>query len=295
MTTPLSLLVATDLSTLSRHAALRAAMLAAESGGQLDLLHVLETPALVALRRMLGQAEADLEQKLAAQASDSLAELAQQITRQHGVDAPWHMSAGPIVAGITAMARQQGVDLLVVGASSAALLRHWLLGATADRLLRATTCPVLFVRQTPHEPYRNILVPVDFSPSSAKSIARARAIAPTAQLIFLHACALPFEGKMRFAGVADATVVQYRRDARRKAQTQLQALAEQAGLTPRQWTGAVTQGDPGQDILQQQVELDADLIVLGKHGAGVTEELLLGSVTQQVLGQAHCDVLVTTA
>ena len=100
-TPPLSLLVATDLSTLSRHAALRAAMLAAESGGTLDLLHVLETPALVALRRLLGQAEADLEQRLATQASDSLADLARQIVRLHGVDAPWHLARGPIVAGIT--------------------------------------------------------------------------------------------------------------------------------------------------------------------------------------------------
>lgn len=293
MTNPLSLLVATDLSALSRHAALRAAMLARQAGGTLTLLHVLETPALVALRRLLGKAEADMEQRLAIQAGDTLAELAQQITRQHAVDAPWHLAPGPIVAGITAMARQQSADLLVVGASSAALLRHWLLGATADRLLRATTCPILFVRQTPHEPYRTLLVPVDFSACSALSIARARSMAPQAQLILLHACALPFEGKMRFAGVSDTTVMQYRIDARRKATTQLQSLADQTGLTPEQWTSAVTQGDPGQDILQQQVERDADLIVLGKHGAGMTEELLLGSVTQQVLGQAHCDVLVT--
>lgn len=293
MTNALSMLVATDLSTLSRHAALRAARLAAESGGTLDLLHVLETPALVALRRLLGQAEADLEQRLATQASDGLAELARQIGRLHGIDAPWHLAGGPIVAGITDMARQRQVDLLVVGASSAALLRHWLLGATADRLLRASTCPILFVRQTPHEPYRSLLIPVDFSACSAQSIAHARRVAPQAQIILLHACALPFEGKMRFAGVSDATVMQYRSDTRRKALAQLQALAARVGLTPQQWTSAVTQGDPGQDIVQQQVELDADLIVLGKHGAGVTEEWLLGSVTQQVLGQAHCDVLVT--
>ena len=183
--------------------------------------------------------------------------------------------------------------MLVVGASSAGLLRHWLLGATADRLLRASSCPILFVRQTPHEPYRAVLIAVDFSTCSAISITRARRLAPQAQIFLLHACALPFEGKMRFAGVSDATVMQYRSDARRKARDQLQSLADKAGLTSQQWSSVVTQGDPGQDILQQQVELDAELIVLGKHGTAVTEELLLGSVTQQVLGQAHCDVLVT--
>ena len=103
MTQPLSLLVATDLSALSRHAALRAAMLARETGGTLTLVHVLETPGLVALRRLLGQAEADLEQRLATQAGDTLTELAQQIARQHAIDAPWHLSPGPIVAGINAL------------------------------------------------------------------------------------------------------------------------------------------------------------------------------------------------
>lgn len=34
------------------------------------------------------------------------------------------------------------------------------------------------------------------------------------------------------------------------------------------------------------------LFVLGKHGSGMTEELLLGSVTKHVLGQARADVLV---
>ena len=109
----------------------------------------------------------------------------------------------------------------------------------------------------------------------------------------MHVCALAYEGKMRFAGVADTTVMQYRQQARRDAQAQLQALADAAGLESQQWTGVVTQGDPGRDILTQQVELDADLIVLGKQGADKTRELLLGSVTQQVLGQAHCDLLVT--
>ena len=38
----------------------------------------------------------------------------------------------------------------------------------------------------------------------------------------------------------------------------------------------------------------ADLIVLGKHGTGMVEELLLGSITTHVLAQARPDVLVAT-
>lgn len=293
MTKPIHLLVATDLTALSRHAAHRAAMLAQQTQGPLELLHVLETSVLSELRRLLGSAEAGLEQRVETQGREAMQQLADEIEQQHGVRARWHVTPGQVPGGIIEHARQSDAGMLVIGASSAAMLRQWLLGATADRLLRATTRPILFVRQPPHEAYRQVLVPVDFSPCAATALSHARAIAPDAHLLLMHVCALAFEGKMRFAGVADGTVMQYRQQARRDAQAQLQGLADAAGLVSQQWTGVVTQGDPGRDILTQQVELDADLIVLGKQGADKTRELLLGSVTQQVLGQAHCDLLVT--
>jgi len=39
--------------------------------------------------------------------------------------------------------------------------------------------------------------------------------------------------------------------------------------------------------------MDCDLIVLGKHGESMVEELLLGSVTKQVLAESQGDVLVS--
>lgn len=42
----------------------------------------------------------------------------------------------------------------------------------------------------------------------------------------------------------------------------------------------------------QEQELDCDLIVMGKHGQGMLEELLLGSVTKHVLAESTGDVLV---
>lgn len=293
MTTAPPLLVATDLSASSDHAAHRAAMLARQTGAPLELLHVLESPLLVDLRRLLGGQEAELEQRLTAQGREALEHLARTLEDRYGVPSRWHLGQGPVLPSITAQAQRSGAGTLVVGASSAALLRQWLLGATADRLLRAATLPVLFVRRMPHAAYRQVLVPVDFSQCAPRALAGARAMAPDAHLLLMHTCALPFEGKLRYAGVADTTVMQYRQQARHDAQARLQALADDAGLPARQWTPVVTQGDPGRDILTQQVELGADLVVMGKHGAGMTGELLLGSVTLQVLGQAHCDLLVT--
>lgn len=292
MNAPARLLVATDLLASSRHAAHRAALLASQTGASLSLLHVLESGALDELRRLLGDDDAALEARIRSQADDALARLAQDIDTTHGIRASTEVVQGPVIDSIAGNAQRLGANLLVVGAHGVGYLRQWLFGATAERLLRKATQPVLFVRQAPHAAYRCVLVPVDFSPWSARAIAFARQIAPQAQTMLLHASALPFEGKMRFAGVQEDTIQQYRQASRRDALEQLQELASQAQLATDQWLPIVTQGDPGHHILEQQDELDADLIVMGKHGADMTGELLLGSVTQQVLGQARSDVLV---
>ena len=292
MPMPRAMLVPTDLSTAARHAAQRAAMLARESGASVELLHVIETSALTQLTRLLADPQSPVVSRIVAQADADLAALARDINADYGVAATTHSVQGPLLASITTRASEIGADLLVLGASQAGYLRQWLLGATAERLLRKTTEPMLFVRQPPHQGYRTVLVTVDFSDSAAQSIKLARQICPKARLILLHACEFPFEGKMRFAGVDDDAVWQYRQSIRRDALQRLQTLATETGLDPANWQPVVTHGDTVHDIVQQQLDHDVDLVVVGKHGAGMTEDLLLGSVTQQVLGQVLSDVLV---
>lgn len=293
MPMPRSLLVPTDLSTAGRHAALRAAMLAREIGARLELLHVVEAGALAQLRQLLGGGNDAVETRMLAQTDAQLAALARDIQSTHGVTAKTHRTEGQLLPSITARATAIDADLMVLGASSAGYLRHWLIGATAERLLHKTRQPMLFVRQAPHQPYRTLLVSIDFSPGSARTITLAQQLNPKAHLILMHACELPFEGKMRFAGVSDEAVLQYRQTIRQEALLRLQSLATDTGLDPARWRPVITHGDPVQDIVQQQLDLDADLVVAGKHGAGMTQEWLLGSVTQQLLGRVQSDVLVT--
>ena len=47
-----------------------------------------------------------------------------------------------------------------------------------------------------------------------------------------------------------------------------------------------------QDQIDLLAQVDADLLVVGKHGSHIAEELLLGSVTKHVLAEAQGDVLV---
>ena len=51
-------------------------------------------------------------------------------------------------------------------------------------------------------------------------------------------------------------------------------------------------GDPATEILAYVEGVRPDLVVMGSRGHGRLAGLLLGSVTQKVIGLAHCPVLV---
>ena len=51
-------------------------------------------------------------------------------------------------------------------------------------------------------------------------------------------------------------------------------------------------GDPGEIILQVAAEEESDMIVMGTHGFGTFRSLLLGSVSNFVMQNADCPVLL---
>lgn len=289
-----TLLVATDLSAPSRHAALRAALLAKESKSRLELLHVLESTALGELQRVFEKDGAAMQERIRSQARDGLLQLAADIGELRGVSAGSHVAEGSVLNTCLEQADAFDASLIIVGVRGTSFMRHWLLGATAERLLRKTQRPILVVKQPPHEMYRSVLVPIDFSSWSLDAIRMAQAVAPQAKLILLHVYEIPFEGKLRYASVEEGVVRSYRESARKRALDQLHQTASDAGLVVADWHPIAVHGDAALRILEHEEVQGADLIVLGKHGAGMIEELLLGSVTKHVLAHSRSDVLVAT-
>ncbi|MBL8452820.1 MAG: universal stress protein [Zoogloea sp.] len=287
------ILAATDLSAPARHAMDRGFQLAAASGARYTVLHALHLGPLDTLRGLLGDGSAQIGQRLEEAARDSLGALLAHPAHHRGIAASLHIHTGAPADVITASADAEDADLLVVGARGEAFLRHGLLGSTASRLLRRTAArPVLVVKQPPHEPYRRILAPVDFSPGSIQSVRLARRLVPTAHIVLIHVFNVPFEGKLALAGVDEVAIHAYRRKQREESLQRLHVLAAAAGLEAGQYSVLVPHGDPAQQVIAQEQEQDADLILVGKHGTELTEELLLGSVTKRILNESQCDVLV---
>jgi len=294
MTPIRTVLAATDFSDPSRLAAQRAARLASTSGARLRLAHVLSASALAQLEKLLGL-DTSVEDKLIRQAQQALETLAAELREAHAVIVESVLLKGTALEEITHEAEQAEADVLVVGARGAGLVRHFLLGSTAERLLRKSARPVLVVKQAPQGPYQRVLVPVDFSQGSARLIGLARSVAPGAHLVLLNAYEVPFEGKLRFASVDEATIEGYRMSSFRSASLQLQALAADAGLKSNDWTPCIPRADPSQAIIEHEQALGCDLIVIGKQGQSMTEDLLLGSVTKHVLVESAGDVLVAAS
>lgn len=292
MTTTKTILVATDLSAPARHAVERAFVLAV-AGSELHMLHVLELDTLDSLREMMGGDISAIKAALEGDAREGLARLADDLASKHGVAPRACVALGNPLATIAARADALDASLVVLGARGESFLRHALLGSTASRLLRKSVrCPVLVVKQAAHQAYRSILIAVDFSPASLDAIRLVKQFVPDADIVLLHAFELPYESKLMFAGVDEQVIRKYvvtAGDSRRK---QLHDLAARAQLAPTEYSARVIHGDPSLQIMAMEQEYDVDLIVVGKHGIHMGEELLLGSVTNHVLDESQCDVLV---
>lgn len=281
-------MVATDLSDHSRHALERACRLASDRGESCTAVLVVKTGAVEALRRLVGEDAATTEAYLLQDSQEKLECVVADVFGSTKVDT--RVVVGNVTATLLAQAAEVGAGLIVLGARGSGLLRRLVLGSTAERMLRNTSLPVLVVRQPPTESYRRVLVAVDFSSASAEALRLAMVLAPDAEFVLVHAYEVPFESKLRFAGVDESTIDQYRQRAEREATQDLDALVSTAGLDPARVRFVVVQGDPARILVEQQQ--GCDLLAVGQRGMGALEELLLGSVTKHVLDETDIDVLV---
>ncbi len=285
-------LATTDLSAPARHAAERAALVARDAGAALSLVHVISDPMLARLRGLLDEPGDDVESRLREKIDRDIARLAEHLTQAYGVTARADVVTDAVIAGILGHAAACRADLLVLGALGTSFMRHVMLGSTAERLVRRSDRPLLVVKQPPHERYRRVLVAVDFSPSSLAALSLARAVAPRADVVLLHAYDVPYEDWMEMMEVSEDALRHYQQAARQRALHDMQAFLESSGPAAAGLPTVLLKGDPTLRILEQEQELDCDLVVVGKQGETVPEEFLLGSVTKHVLQQSQADVLV---
>ncbi len=293
MEKPAHILIATDLSSHAGRAETRAAMLAQALGaGKLVLIHVVPRLPLEAFTNILERTPLERAQTLVNAARAALAERARRIGEKFGIATGTVVRIGRPHVEIAEEAEALDAGLVVVGGYGAHLVRELFLGATAEKVLSKSRRPVLVVKQEPLSPYKRLLVPVDFSPCSARALDWAQAVADGAEFTVAHVYEAPYESTLRYASVEDKVLEAYQAAARQQALDALRAFLEPRRAAGTDFLQRMLHGHPAAGIRELAEEMRPDLIVMGKHGQTEIEALLLGSVTKHVLFETHCDMLV---
>jgi nucleotide-binding universal stress UspA family protein len=140
-----TMLVAVDFSDPSKHAFEHAVKFARQFGAELTLLHVLEqctTPSFPDLPNVPGYSPQEL-----AVAEGNLRDLVSS-ARTAGVQkSTWLLRVGLATHEIVEAAKELDVDLIVIATHSHGGGKHFCLGSTAERVVRAAPCPVFVVRE----------------------------------------------------------------------------------------------------------------------------------------------------
>ena len=150
------------------------------------------------------------------------------------------------------------------------------------------------VKQTPRTPYRNLLIPIDFSASSVLALSVATAYFSEAVVSVLHAYEVLFERHLINSGVPDAELSQQRQKARSEALHRMTTLVHRGRYKPAHVALYAQHGRPATVIRAMTEHLEPDLIMMGRSEQSGLEKLLTGSTTIHVLRELLCDVLIVT-
>ena len=188
---------------------------------------------------------------------------------------------GPVAATIQQMAAANNVDLIIMSTHGRSGVKRLLLGSVAGQLVQQLTRPVLLLKweeetAVPTQ-FNKILVTLDGSKYAERVLPYMLPIAQkfSSQLFLLS---VPQPNSQEALGL--------------QMQHYLESMVEFCG---NQGVGAqahYTGHDPANTVIQLSQAQNIDLIMLGTHGRGGWQRLLLGSVADDVVRQASCPVFL---
>jgi nucleotide-binding universal stress UspA family protein len=146
------IMIPLDGSALARQALPLATALAKTSGAELLLMHAIAATieaysGFPSRGRPIPQL-AEVLKALRDQATNELGAQADEL-RAQGVRASTQVVQGHAAEVLVDEAARRGVDLIVMATHGYSGLRRWALGSVADKVLHATTTPLLLVRAQP--------------------------------------------------------------------------------------------------------------------------------------------------
>jgi nucleotide-binding universal stress UspA family protein len=138
------LLVPTNGSQSSMTAGRMAVRLAALNSARLTFLYVVDTAVAGGLAKASGREAARVQDELSASGRHYLDYLS-RLAAETGLESEQTIRIGEPHEEITELAREQGVDLIVIGKVGGHGLQRILIGEVTERVIEHALCPVLVV------------------------------------------------------------------------------------------------------------------------------------------------------
>ncbi|TVP81814.1 universal stress protein [Thioalkalivibrio sp.] len=270
-----TIVLATDGSEYSAAAEVAALEMARRCNARLLVTRVVltnpEYEALVPDR--VQQAEKEAQKYIDKLAEKAKAEgvHAETVLRQ-GTD-PYHE--------VVRVANEKHADVIVIGRRTRSDLARLMVGDSTAKVIGLATCSVLVVPRGTSMPEKGLLVATDGSRlGDAAAYSAVRLVAKCSLPLTVITVVAPDSGPETKSD--SQAVVDRVKTAATKEQIEIDALLEEGRR-------------PDEIIIETAKRKGADMIVVGSHGRTGLGRLLMGSVSERVIGKATCPVLVVKA
>jgi nucleotide-binding universal stress UspA family protein len=273
-----------DGSRQSVEAASFACRLAEAVGAKCTIIHA--TPGLQAPSELLGIASGEQTptQHLRNQARRKIRSRLRKAVPPNVLDR-LEVEVGRAPRVLAEAAQRRAADLVVVGAKRRARLVRPLVGSVVPYLLRAVDVPVLLATPSEGIP-RRIVVAVDLSDATEPTLAYAMEFGGR------------LKGDVRAIHVVEPEVLPpalpVRIDLEQYYRRSKDAFAERLKTVSadRSLNHVVRRGKAAEEIAEEAADWSADLVVVGSHGKGLVDRLLLGSTAMRLAHLLPASILV---
>lgn len=286
-----SVLVPLDGSAFAEEALPWAAAIASAARARLRLTLVHQSPSPPPLDAATGRLFTRIELSLRKVQRDYLAQVADRLRREHGVQVAKATLQGTPAPALARYVQEMDPEIVVMTTHGAGGMRRAWLGSVADQLVRTLDTPMLIVR--PREGHQaapgvaalqEILVALDGSPRAEA------ALPPAATLAVLLKAKLALVRVVHPVGFAEELT----QLSRAEAQDYLDDVSERLNAAGVSASGAAVVGGSAFQAIQDAAQAPGmGMIALATRGRGGVPRLVLGSVADKLVRGGELPVLVT--
>lgn len=289
------ILVATDFSTASEFALLRAVELAKINDAEITVLHIVEKKNIDKLldkylaKLLPGSLWLTTEEYYLNLLNEKIDSLGNQNIKK------MILPQGKPPKKILYYANKFKFDLLVIGAHSDYSIRDTFVGTTAEYISDKTKCPVLIIKNKPSKFYNNILVPINFSRASKDALNLTMRLFSEKKIEMLHIGDYEYEillkQEEKEENISKNKLIKLKKAILLYLEDKMSKFKKSIKMKKQKLSYTIDLGYPAPIILKEAEKKNKDLIVMGTRGHGKIHYLFKGRVAHAVLRETKKDIL----